>query len=45
VAAGSLVAIPILYLSRSADLYRQPDEFRPERWLDRTEIIKPIESV
>jgi len=45
VAAGSLVAIPILYLSRCADLYAQPDEFRPERWLDRTEIIKPIESV
>jgi cytochrome P450 family 117 subfamily A len=45
VAAGSLVAIPILYLSRCADLYRQPGKFLPERWLGRTEIIRPIESV
>jgi cytochrome P450 len=35
VAEDTLVAMPILQLLRDPELYRQPDEFLPARWLDR----------
>lgn len=32
----TLVAMPILHLLRDPELYERPDEFRPERWLERS---------
>jgi cytochrome P450 len=42
---GTVLTIPILVLSRDPDLYPLPDEFRPERWLGRTDSPSPLEMV
>jgi cytochrome P450 len=42
---GTVLTIPILLLSRDPALYPQPDEFRPERWLGRSEPPSPLEMV
>lgn len=42
---GTVVSIPILYLSRHPDLYADPDDFRPERWLGKSGSPTPIELV
>jgi cytochrome P450 len=45
VPAGTLLTIPIIYLSRQASQYDRPDEFVPERWLGRSEPVTPLEMV
>jgi cytochrome P450 len=45
VPAGSQVSISIAHLSRHPEVYQQPDEFRPQRWLGRQEAITPVELV
>jgi cytochrome P450 len=48
VPAGEMVNISIIHLSRHPSLYDRPDEFRPERWLDRSDRsdgVSPIELV
>lgn len=42
---GTWVSIPILHLSRHRDLHDRPDEFRPDRWLGRTEPLTPLELI
>jgi cytochrome P450 len=42
---GTRIAIPILTLSRDPDAYPDPDAFRPERWLARTEPPTALEMV
>jgi len=45
ITAGMQVSIPILALSRHPSVYDRPDEFVPERWLDRGDAISPMELV
>ncbi|WP_437753632.1 cytochrome P450 [Sorangium sp. So ce1389] len=40
---GTIVAIPLVLLSRDPELYPDPDSYRPERWLGRKEAISPLE--
>jgi cytochrome P450 len=44
-AAGTDFIVPIALLSKHTDVYSNPDEFLPSRWLDHAESIKPIETV
>ena len=41
----TLVSIPILHLSRHRELYARPDEFVPDRWLERREPLTPLELI
>ncbi|WP_437964640.1 cytochrome P450 [Sorangium sp. So ce260] len=43
VPAGTLLAIPLVLLSRDPELYPDPDSYRPERWLGRKEALSPLE--
>lgn len=43
--AGTNLCIPLLHLSHSSRLHEQPDEFRLERWLNKTESIKSIDAL
>ncbi|MFM0069132.1 cytochrome P450 [Paraburkholderia aspalathi] len=43
VEAGSVTVIPTILLSGHPDLFPQPETFLLDRWLGRTEGIKPIE--
>jgi cytochrome P450 len=43
--AGTDVNIPIIHLSRHPAVHDSPDEFRPERWLGRSEALSPLELV
>lgn len=42
---GSLVSVPIAYLSRLESQYPDGDSFVPERWINRKEAISPIELI
>lgn len=41
IAANTRLCIPIIHLSRHAQIYERSDEFLPERWLGRKEPIRP----
>lgn len=43
--AGDTVGISIVHLSRHPSTYSRPDDFVPERWLDRSEPPSAIELV
>ncbi|WP_437829145.1 cytochrome P450 [Sorangium sp. So ce1153] len=43
VPGGTIMAIPLVLLSRDPELYPDPDSYRPERWLGRKEAISPLE--
>jgi cytochrome P450 len=43
--AGTDVSIPIAHLSRLPSMYEEPDSFRIERWLGRSEAPSPLEQV
>ncbi|WP_434045104.1 MULTISPECIES: cytochrome P450 [Sorangium] len=43
VPGGTLVAIPLMLMSRDPERYPDPDSYRPERWLGRKEAISPLE--
>ncbi|WP_437659098.1 cytochrome P450 [Sorangium sp. So ce1182] len=43
VPGGTIVAIPLVLLSRDPELYPDPDSYRPERWLGRKEAVSPLE--
>jgi cytochrome P450 len=45
VPADTTMAVPIIHLSRHPDLFERPNDFLVERWLGRTESIKPFERV
>ena len=45
ISAGTDVVIPIIHLCRLPSLYAEPDAFRPERWLGRTEALSTVELV
>lgn len=42
---GTIVAIPIITLSRDPAQYPDPDTFSPERWLGRQASLPPLELV
>ncbi|AOJ04497.1 cytochrome P450 [Burkholderia mayonis] len=43
--AGTRFIIPLVLLSRNAELYPQPDVFMPGRWMGRNEGLKPIDTM
>ncbi|TIX29752.1 MAG: cytochrome P450, partial [Mesorhizobium sp.] len=43
--AGTHLCIPLLHFSTSALLHEAPDQFRLERWLQRTEPIRPVDML
>ncbi|CTP90298.1 cytochrome P450 [Xanthomonas graminis] len=45
VPAGTRLCIPLLYFSTSALLHEEADRFRLERWLQRTEPIRPVDML
>lgn len=44
VAAGSMVGIPLGYLSRDPEVFPDPDRFEPSRWLNRSAPLSPLET-
>ncbi|WP_095204642.1 cytochrome P450 [Mesorhizobium carmichaelinearum] len=43
--AGTRLCIPLLHFSTSALLHEAPDQFRLARWLQRTEPIRPVDTL
>jgi cytochrome P450 len=43
IAAGTIMHIPLAYISRAPTIYERPDEFDPQRWLDDRRL-SPIET-
>lgn len=43
VPANTLVSLPIVHITRHPDLYEDPDELRPERWLERDAGVGPLD--
>lgn len=44
VSPGSTVGTSLMLLSRSPDLYEQPERWLPERWVDRERKPTPVEN-
>jgi cytochrome P450 len=42
---GTQLGIPVIHLSRHADLHARPDVFDPDRWLGERSAITPLELV
>jgi cytochrome P450 len=42
---GTMLTIPIGYLSRDPSVYEDPDAFRPERWAGRLDKVTPFERM
>lgn len=43
VPSGTRTSVSLLLLSRSPELYADPDAFRPARWLEKREPVSPVE--
>lgn len=43
--ADTTIGLSLIHLSRHPDLYERPDEFVPERWLNKSASPSPIELV
>ncbi|MDP9913633.1 cytochrome P450 [Variovorax boronicumulans] len=45
VSAGSRLIVPLTLFSSNPAIYPQPGSFLPQRWLDRAEGLKPIDTL